>query len=289
MADQAAKLREIIKFSSQEHIQHKPRIITITSGKGGVGKTNFVINLAVALSKKGKRVVIFDADLGMANADVLLGVVPSYTLYDVLQGSKTLQEVMISGPENIQLIPGASGMEELANLDNFQRERLMQGLKKLEVDTDFLLIDTGAGISKNVLGFVSAADELIVILTPEPTSLTDAYGIMKIVSKFKLHPAVHMVVNRVNSRQEAMRTISKIEVVTKKFLQLKVSPLGYIHDDKVVNKAVMKQEAFILKYPNSVAADNILQIATNLLQGNFRPPKGTTGFINRLISLFAKE
>ncbi|WP_227767214.1 MinD/ParA family protein [Zhaonella formicivorans] len=287
MQDQAAKLRELVKYGKEDSAHHAPRIIAVASGKGGVGKTNLVVNLAIALVEMGQRVVIFDADLGLANVDVLVGVVPKYNLYDVLQGTKTISEIIVTGPAGVRIVPGGSGIQDLANLDYYQRERLVQSLKELEQDTDFLLVDTGAGISRNVLGFISAADEVIIVLTPEPTSLTDAYGVIKIMSKFKLHSEVHLVVNRVASAQEAQQTIGKMVTVVQKFLQIKVLPLGYIFDDKAVGKAVRKQEPFLLRFPDSAAAGSLRQLATNLLEGNYRPPKGTTGFLNRLIRLFS--
>lgn len=287
MRDQAARLRELVKKSDLVKAPTVPRIIAVASGKGGVGKTNLVVNLAIALAQAGQRVVIFDADLGMANVDVLLGLVCQYSLYDVLQGTKSIEEVMVQGPAGIRLVPGGSGIQELANIDYYQRERLLAAMKELERDTDVLLIDTGAGISRNVLSFISAADEVIIVLTPEPTSLTDGYGIIKVMSKYHLHSEVYFVVNRVSSLKEATQTINKVETVIQKFLQINARPLGYIFDDKVVSKAVMKQEPFVLNYPDSAAATSLRQLAHNLLEGTYHPPKGTKSFLDRLIQLFS--
>lgn len=289
MRDQAAKLRELVKTSQAKPLSSlkAPRIIAVASGKGGVGKTNLVVNLAIALAQRGQRVAIFDADLGMANADVLMGLTCSHSLYDVMQGTKSLSEVIVPGPAGIRLVPGGSGIQELANIDYYQRERLLAAMKELEQDTDLLLIDTGAGISRNVLSFVSAADEVIIVVTPEPTSLTDGYGIIKVMSKYHLQSEVYFVVNRVTSMNEAQQTINKLETVIQRFLQIKARPLGYIFDDKVVNKAVMGQEPFVLKYPNSAAAASLHQLAQNLLDGTYQPPKGTKSFLNRLIQLFS--
>lgn len=287
MIDQALKLRQLAKDNLHQEKPTGPlRVITVCSGKGGVGKTNLVINLAISLAKMGKKVIVFDADLGLANIDVLLGIVPKYTLYDVFQGEKTLDEIILEGPENLHFIPGGSGIQELANLDYYQRERLIQGLRSFENSADFLLIDTGAGISKNVLGFVTAADEVIVVLTPEPTSITDAYGIIKILSQFKLHSEVNVVINRATSLHEAQFTAEKIAMVAKKFLQIKVKQLGHIFDDDIVSKAVKKQQPFCLAYPNSPPAINIREISQKLLGDKSSEPKGVASFINKLIRLF---
>lgn len=284
--DQAERLRELKRNFAGAQVKKGPRIIAVSSGKGGVGKTNFVVNLAIALAQQEKRVVIFDADLGMANIDVLLGMIPKYTLYDVLVGNKELSEVLITGPFNVKIIPGGSGIHELANIDYYQRQKMISSLKALDYTTDFIIIDTGAGISKSVLGFASAADEVIVVMTPEPTSLTDAYGLIKAMSKFKLQSEAYLVVNRVANDQEANQSISRMERVVNRFLQLKIKPLGYIYDDKIVNKSVMKQNPFVLEYPRSKAAISIQRIAQNLLEGSYSPPKGAAGFMKRLIRLF---
>ena len=285
--DQAEKLRQLKKnLGGYEEVRKTPRVITVSSGKVGVGKTNFVVNLAIALAQQEKRVVIFDADLGMANIDVLLGIIPKFNLYDVIEGHKELNEIVITGPYNIKIIPGGSGIQELANIDSYRRERLIKGLKTIDNTADVILIDTGAGIAKNVLGFAGAADEVVVVMTPEPTSLTDAYGFIKAVSKYKLHSKVYLVVNKVANPQEANHTITRMEKVVKRFLELQLDPLGYIFEDKVVNKSVMKQKPFVLEYPNSNASRSIKQIALNLIEGSYCPPRGTAGFMQRLIRLF---
>ena len=184
MVDQAEQLRRLVSAVPQQRkiLRRKRilRVITVTSGKGGVGKTSVVINLAIALALLGKRVVIMDADLGLANVDVIIGLVPVNTLHDVIRGKKTLTEIIITGPEGVKIIPGASGLEELANLTGAQRERLIESLLSLEDMADILLIDTGAGLSQSVLSFVSAADELIVVTTSEPTALPMPTALLKL-------------------------------------------------------------------------------------------------------------
>ncbi len=291
MRDQAYNLRKLVsKNVIKKPPENSPgdlKVISVTSGKGGVGKTNVVVNLAISLAKAGKRVVIFDADLGLANIDVLMGLVPKYTLQEVIRGEKMLQDIILTGPYDVRILPGGSGIQALANLDYYQRERLISSLRIFKDDTDFLLIDTGAGISRNVLGFISAADKVIVVLNPEPTAITDAYGIIKILSHFQLHREVELIINRVVGSGEALQTTEKIKKVADKFLQIKVKHLGHIVDDQAVGKAVRKQQPFTILYPNAKATYNIEQIAQKFLGINFTDPKGVDGFINKLMRLFS--
>ncbi|MBS3977613.1 MAG: MinD/ParA family protein [Syntrophomonadaceae bacterium] len=290
MKDQAARLRELTSFYQRDYQVSRPatmRIIAVTSGKGGVGKTNVVVNLAISLGQRGKRVIILDADLGMANVDVLMGLIPRCSLIDVVQGQKTVKEIMLRGPANVGLIPGGSGIQELANLEYYQRERLLQGLLGFEDEADFLLIDTGAGISKNVIGFVSAAHEVIVVITPEPTSITDAYGLIKILSRIKVHDKVNLVVNRIRTLTEAELAAEKVTSAASRFLKFKVEHLGSIAEDRSVGRAVMSQEPLMVAFPNSAAAKNLSEIAGALITGGQATSRGMGGFINRLTRLFS--
>ncbi|MHB1125911.1 MAG: MinD/ParA family protein [Bacillota bacterium] len=287
--DQAARLRELArkKNENKSEIGSRLRVIAIASGKGGVGKTNVVLNLAITLSKMGKRVVILDGDLGLANIDILMGIVPRYTLFDFLRGEKSLDEVVIKGPFGLKVLPAGSGIQEMANLNDRQREKLVQGLKTFEEEADFLLIDTGAGISRTVLGLVSAATEVIIVLTPEPTSLTDAYGVIKILSRFKLHSEIYLVINRVANLAEAEQTINRMQMVVSRFLQIKIKQLGFISDDRQVGKAVMKQQPFTILYPHTPASGDMQQIARKLAgEETAAAPRGIGQFLNRLMRLF---
>ncbi|MHB1421200.1 MAG: MinD/ParA family protein [Bacillota bacterium] len=287
--DQAARLRELARKKEGQKTTNKSnlRVIAVASGKGGVGKTNVVLNLAVTLSKMGKRVVILDGDLGLANIDILMGVVPQYTLFEFMRGEKSLDEVMIKGPYDLKVLPAGSGIQEMANLNDHQREKLLEAMRTFEEDADFLLIDTGAGISRTVLGLVSAATEVIIVLTPEPTSLTDAYGVIKILSRFKLHSEVYLVINRVANPAEAEATVSRMQTVVNRFLQIKVRQLGYINDDRQVGKAVMKQQPFTILYPHTAASEDIQQIAFKLLGvETVTATRGIGQFLNRLMRLF---
>ncbi|WP_366922977.1 MinD/ParA family protein [Metallumcola ferriviriculae] len=293
MRDQAYNLRKLAsskiikKRAEKTNVTNSGfRVIAVTSGKGGVGKTNVVVNTAISLAKTGKKVVIFDADLGLANIDVLMGLIPKHTLYEVVRGEKELEEVVLTGPHDIRIIPGGSGIQELADLDYYQRERLITGLRSFAVDTDYLIIDTGAGISRNVLSFVSAADKVLVVLNPEPTAITDAYGVIKILSKYGLHQEVELIINRASGASEADFTTERIKKVASEFLKIKVKQLGYIAEDPAVGKAVRKQQPFITLYPHAKASINIEAISQRLLGRNYVQAKGVDGFINKLRRLF---
>lgn len=262
------------------------RVIAVTSGKGGVGKSNLVVNLAVELNRRGYRVAIFDADLGMANAEVLLGVVPKYTLYDYLFEGKGIDEILTSSPQGIHIISGGSGFVELANLDYQARKRLGRGLQELDRKFDFVLVDTGAGISKTVLGFVAAADEVIVILTPEPTSLTDAYGLIKVLAKYNVHHEMMVVVNRATDDKEAQRTYQSMESTTGQFLQVTLINLGYLPEDSAVVKAVKQQQPFIKMAPSTPVSGSLIKIADRLLSEREEAPPGVQGFFGKLMRLF---
>ncbi|MEW6065659.1 chromosome partitioning ATPase [Desulforamulus profundi] len=264
------------------------RVIAVTSGKGGVGKSNLVVNLAVELNRRGYRVAIFDADLGMANAEVLLGIVPKYTLYDYLFNGKSIDEILASSPQGIEIISGGSGFVELANLDHQARKRLGRGLQELDRKFDFVLVDTGAGISRTVLGFVAAADEVIVVITPEPTSLTDAYGLIKVLSKYNVHNEMMVVVNRATDEREAQRTYQSMESATGQFLQVRLINLGYLPEDSTVVQAVKHQQPFIKMAPAAPASQNLAKIASHLISGREEEPMGIQGFFGKLIRLFGK-
>jgi flagellar biosynthesis protein FlhG len=289
MYDQAERLRELALAadSRRKIIKQKkiPRIITVTSGKGGVGKTNLVVNLAIALSRLGQRVAIMDADLGLANVDIILGLLPMYNLQDVVRGTKSLEEIIITGPAGLKIIPGGSGLADLANLAADQRGRLLENLLGLENIADILLIDTGAGLSRSVLSFVSAADELIVITTPEPTAITDAYGIIKVVSKYKVHQEIKLVVNQVRDHREGVSIAERFAEVSKKFLQVNIRFIGEICSDQQVSFAVKQQQPFLTLYPRARATQDVQNIAEKLLDIVPEKPRGISGFLSRLTKL----
>ena len=289
MADQAERLRDLFsgKTKPTEFVgQVKTRIITIASGKGGVGKTSLTVNLAIALSNAGQKVMILDADLGMANVDIMMGLTPRCTLYDVLQGHKTLQEIIIETSAGVNIVPGCSGIFEAANIGRSQREDLVRELEEYAREMDFILIDTGAGISQVVLGFIASADDVIIVVTPEPTSITDAYGIIKILSRFKLHKQVYLVINMANSLQEAQESARKIEIVADRYLQIKIIRLGVMYSDNSVKKSIKEMTPFIIKYPRSQVSQDVIQIANNIVEQKIGFHNGNTNFAQKLMSLF---
>ncbi|GAB6088218.1 MinD/ParA family protein [Alkaliphilus crotonatoxidans] len=298
MNDQAARLREMIqqkkrldkikndKDKYQEQMQ--PRVICITSGKGGVGKTNFTLNLAIALSQQNKRVVIIDADLGLANIDVVMGVLPKYSLLDVINGNKTLKEVVIQGPNGIKIVSGGSGILDLIDMSGEKLKDLIEKFNELNQMADIILIDTGAGLSKSVLSFVLAAQEVIVVCTPEPTAVTDAYAMIKTIGLKDSNKCLSLLVNRVESIKEGKMTFEKLQNVSSRFLNIKLEKLGYLSEDIHVSRSVKLQKPFLLQYPRSVVSKNIEIIAQRLLDKDVPVDSSgdAKGFFNRVISLF---
>ena len=264
--DQAEELRRMIE--KQTHKDNVARVITVTSGKGGVGKTSISVNLAVQLSQLGKRVVILDADFGLANVEIMLGIRPKYNLADLMYRGKTLREIITQGPGNIGFISGGSGIEELANLTRIQLDDLRKMLYELDDLADVIIVDTGAGISDSVLEFVAASSEVILVTTPEPTSITDAYALLKTLSKRSLFSiedtVIKMVPNRVDSVIEGRELYNKLSTVVQNFLHLNIEFLGAIPIDMNVSRAVIKQKPISLAYPNTDAAKAINDIALAL-------------------------
>lgn len=291
--DQANNLRNLISKSSANNKQYKElsaRVITVTSGKGGVGKTNFSVNLAIELSKMGKRVVIIDADFGLANIEVLFGVMPRYNLADVLKGFKEIREVLTDGPMGIKFISGGSGLKDLNNISERQMFYVIDNFTYLDSIFDVIIIDTGAGISKSVVNFVKASDETVIITTPEPTSITDAYALIKTIRDEKGNmPVFKIVVNRVDDNEEGFEIFSKINKASSKFLNIPLENLGYIPYDKFLVKAVKNQEPATICFPNCEFTKAIEAISYRLMKNEFeykRKSGGIKGFVKRLANIF---
>jgi flagellar biosynthesis protein FlhG len=287
--DQAATLRRLAAERKKDGTEVKrTRTIAITSGKGGVGKTSVAVSLSIALAQGGKtKVTLLDADLGLANINVIMGIIPQFNLYHVIKGKKKLSEVVMEVPEGIKIIAGASGFHQLANLDIKQRKEFIEEFHALEGD-DYMIIDTGAGVSQNVLSFVIAADEVIVITTPEPTAITDAYGIIKSIASQTNEKTIRLVVNRVTSVSEGKRVAQRIISIASQFLNIKIESLGFIFDDITVSKSVRNQKPFIVGFPKSKAAVCVSMIADKIANRESDLSKGG-GLSSFLKNLFKGE
>lgn len=262
--DQATQLRNIIKLS-QTVKKPAARVITITSGKGGVGKSSLAVNLAIEMKKLGKRVVLLDADFGLANIEVMLGMRPLYNLADLIYKGKSLRDIITVGPEGIEFISAGSGIAELTNLSREQIITLSQSLYELDEYVDVILIDTGAGIADSVMEFVTASSEILLIVTPDPTSITDAYALLKTLNKkadfLNKNSQIQMIANRVATYAEGKEIFEKLSVVVNKFLNIKVEFLGAIPSDDALSKAVIKQKPVTLSYPKSQSSIAIVELA----------------------------
>jgi flagellar biosynthesis protein FlhG len=256
--------------SESDHPAHwsRPhaRTIVVASGKGGVGKSNLAANLAVELGAAGARVLLLDADFSQANLDLLLGLHPRYDLQHVLSGERTLEEIAVAGPKGVTLVPAASGVPELADLDDFRREGILRGLSLMERDIDIVLIDTASGVSRQVTSFCLAADDVIVLTTPEMPAFSDAYGLVKGLHAQGLTRAPHLVVSMAVTAEEADETAHRIRVVARRFLQTDLPYLGAVPFDAAVASAVRRQEPVVTAYPRSGAAAAYRALARKLWQ-----------------------
>lgn len=264
--DQASSLRNIVK-SNQVYTPKRARVITVTSGKGGVGKSNVSVNLAIQLRKMGKKVIIFDADFGLANVEVIFGIVPKYNLFDIIYNNKTIREVLTDGPLGIEFLSGGSGVKELLKLDFAQISFLVQKLNDLDKYADVIIIDTGAGISDAVLSFIYASNEIILVTTPEPTAVTDAYAVLKAIkneNKDQVNKSIHVLINRVESDEEGLDIFEKLNKVTKKFLGLELKNIGFLPEDKSLSKAVIEQKPVSILFPKSNISKAFEKLAMNV-------------------------
>lgn len=269
MVDQAGVLREMKTSVMPSSIRQKrrnvnTRVIAITSGKGGVGKTNISANFAYILSKMGKRTLLLDADAGLANIDVILGITPKYNLHHVLSGEKKLSEAVVEGPGGVKILPSSSGIPEMASLSKGQKFTLLEELDGLDEDFDFMLIDTAAGIADNVLYFNMVAGEIIVVASPEPTSLTDAYAVIKVLYQSYATRRFALLVNMAGDSNEAADVYKRLSNATNHFLDLPIEYLGYILYDQNVSKAVKKQKLLAEAFPDSKAVKNMYKIVKEL-------------------------
>lgn len=294
MKDQAQGLRELasrVRAQAAPAVAPSgvgPRVLAVTSGKGGVGKTNLVANLGTVLARRGRSVAVLDADFGLANLDILLNLHPARNLGHLLRGEAQPEEIVVEVAPGFRVIPGASGVAALADLDPEAREALLAQLSPLTADREFLLVDTAAGIGRNVVDLCGAADEMLLVTTPEPTSLTDAYGLLKVVwSRAPRVPAT-LVVNSAASAEEARGVHEKLAEVVSRFLGGELRWLGYIPRDDHVGRASRRQTPFVTAYPRCPACRGVEALADALGGGEPRPLPGP-GFWHRLLAGMASH
>jgi len=268
--DQAQQLRNVIKAKNQNNIK-AARVITITSGKGGVGKSNLAVNLAIQLRKQGKRVIILDADFGLANIEVMFGVIPKYNLSSLIYHGKSMKEIITPGPMEIGFISGGNGVLGLNNLYRDQIMYLVKNIGELNELADVIIVDTGAGVSDQVLEFVLASPEVLLVTTPEPSSLTDSYSLLKALYRnpnfIESGTTIHVVANRVHSIEDGQMVYDKLKSVVEQFLNGNINYLGMIPQDAALERAVRQQKIVSLHEPNSDSAKAFEVLTTNLLEG----------------------
>ena len=289
--DQAQNLRNIIKMQNQKMVQNA-RVISVTSGKGGVGKSNTSVNIALQFQRQGKRVIIFDADFGLANIEVMFGIIPKYNLGDLMFKGKELKEIITPGPEGVGFISGGSGIAKLVNLDKEQIKRLVGKLSELDELADVIIIDTGAGISSSVMEFLVASPETILVTTPEPASITDSYALLKALSMNEDYSPekckVKLIANRVGKKEEGQNLYEKLSAVSSRFLNIELEYLGAIPFDNNITKAVMTQEPVSLKYHGSVSSKCYEDIV-NILENKEISSHNNIGVRNFFKSVFLKK
>ena len=287
MLDQAQRLRQMAVKNGDNENLNKPRIITVTSGKGGVGKSNIVVNLSIALQKMGKKVMIFDADIGMGNDDIIMGCSSRYNVFDVISRGREIEEVVLTGPFGVKLLPGGSALTKIDDLTENQRNSFLDKLTALK-GLDYIIMDTGAGVNKSVLGFIACCEDLVIVTTPEPTSLTDAYSLLKAVKHFNIKNSAKVIINRSLDNNEANATFNKFNNAVTKFLDMKLDYLGKIGEDKKLSYAVRAQQPVIISYPNSQVSQDINSIASRIegLKDN-SSGMGVEGLFKKIFSIFS--
>ncbi len=291
-ADQAGTLRAMNSplITEETFGQTATRVFAIASGKGGVGKTAVVANLAVLLARFGKRVLILDADLGLANIDVVFGLAPAYNLNHFFTGEQGLEAILIEGPEGIKILPAGSGVQRFTRLDSEQKMRLLEALDSMHNDFDFVLIDTEAGISENVTYFTTAAHEILVVTTPEPTAITDAYALMKLLSNQYHEKHFNLIVNFIKNEEEALDVYRKLTMVANRYLDISIDYIGSIPRDKLMVDAIRKQKVLVQLFQDSKASHAFEALARTIMQEpQCLEPKGSIQFFwKRLLDFGGK-
>lgn len=293
--DQAETLRAINanqpNASYKEESETITRVFSVTSGKGGVGKTAVVSNTAVCLAKMGKSVLILDADLGLANIDVVFGVAPPYNLNHFFSGEQELKDILFEGPYGIKILPAGSGLQNFTRLDAHMKMKLLDGLDSMHANFDFVLIDTEAGISENVTYFNTAAQDILVVTTPDPTAITDAYALMKLLSTHYHEKHFNLVVNQISSEDEALDVYRKLTMVSNRYLNISIDYLGSIPEDKQMTEAIRRQKVVVEMHPQSQVAGAFTKLAARLCaEKSVNEPKGNLQFFwKKLLSFGSRD
>ena len=282
MKDQAHTLRKIFEGTTPPC----PHVLSVTSGKGGVGKTSIVVNMSIILASRGRKVLVLDADLGLANIDVMLGLTPKYNIQHVLAGQCALEDIILEGPEGIRIIPASSGIQELADLTHEQQLCLMNSLDYFDQDIDYMIIDTGAGISRNVMYFNAASQRVIVVATSEPTSITDAYALIKVLRKHYGIKRFDLIVNNVSSKVEGDQVARQLSLVCDRFLgDVVLETLGSIPEDKNISECIKGQKAFVGVHPTGEASKRLKRIVSRMEQTSRPSSNGNLQFFLRRMLL----
>ena len=282
MRDQAERLRERMQQSKQDR---KTKLITVTSGKGGVGKSNFSLNFGLGLNEQGHKTVLFDVDLGLANLDVLMGITPKKHLFHLLEPNTTVWDIIEQGPGGLEFIAGGSGFTQIMQLDEDKLDRLFTQLNPLQGYAETIIFDTGAGFSNESIRFMLSSDEVILVTTPEPPAITDAYAVIKLLHSRNPAITIRLVINRVTSDREGKMTADKLAMVAKRFLNMDLHSLGYVSDDPQVSKAVKQQRPFLLTYPQAQASKSIRNLVGRYLESSTMNDVSTNelkGFLAKL-------
>ncbi|NLK43100.1 MAG: MinD/ParA family protein [Tissierellia bacterium] len=294
MIDQATKLREMmrtkLKEEKLENKNKKARVLAISSGKGGVAKTNFAINFSISLRRLGYDVVVLDADLGLSNIEIISGISLNNSISDIIFANKDIFEIMGNGPEGVKIISGGSGLKELKLLDDENFNKLISEIEKLQKSTDFIVIDTGAGISSSVINFIMTADEVIIICTPDPTSLMDSYTLIKSLVYTGYTGKINIVCNLVSNRDEGREIFEKLYNTVENFLRVQIKYFGYIERNRHIRNAVINQVPFIISNPKDPNAKRINIMAMNYMDAKYSPlEEERISFARRIMDIFIRR
>lgn len=299
MNDQAEKLRKLMTNTvsdSDNSIDRKiisyekmAKILAISSGKGGVGKTNFAINFSITLKRLGYEVAVIDADIGLSNIEILAGVHIKYSISDIIFNNKSIFDIMEDGPEGIKIISGGAGFKEFRLFEQENFHILIEEIEKLQSIVDFIIIDTGAGISKTVIDFIMTTEEVMLICTPDPTSIMDSYTLVKAILNNGFKGKINLISNLVESRKEGNEIFNKLYKTINNFLKFEISYLGYIEKNKIVNTAVRNQIPFVISNPKDQTSKRISAIAMNYIDGTSSTKDIKTSFAKKLLDVFSRR